>query len=291
MRALASGRRAVRVSPTEPISHPRGTRPRHTPEALCESAHPRPHGLAGRPLRRRPGRRRALLELFGDVATELCIRLDGDEGLFRAYDTVEFLAPVFAGDYIEAEGEIVGSATTSRQHGVRGAQGDRPRARRRPTSAADVLAEPMVVCARRRAPASCPRTSSAGRWPRDGRAPCVITAAIVGAETTREQTPHLPHHRRRRSARRRARCREAGAAVIHLHVRDARRHAVAGRASASARPSRAIRARTRRHHPDLDRRRGRHERRRALRQLARPRDARDGDAQRAAPSTSATTCS
>ncbi|HEY0093400.1 MAG TPA: 3-aminobutyryl-CoA ammonia lyase, partial [Archangium sp.] len=37
-----------------------------------------------------------MLGLFGDVATELCIRHDGDEGLFRAYDAVEFLAPVYA---------------------------------------------------------------------------------------------------------------------------------------------------------------------------------------------------
>ena len=35
-----------------------------------------------------------MLALFGDVATELLIRHDGDEGLFRAYDAVEFLAPV-----------------------------------------------------------------------------------------------------------------------------------------------------------------------------------------------------
>ena len=43
-----------------------------------------------------------LLQLFGDVATELLIRSDGDEGLFVAYDSVEFLAPVHAGDFIEA---------------------------------------------------------------------------------------------------------------------------------------------------------------------------------------------
>jgi len=42
-----------------------------------------------------------MLALFGDVATELLIRNDGDEGLFRAYDSVEFLAPVYAGDYID----------------------------------------------------------------------------------------------------------------------------------------------------------------------------------------------
>ena len=47
-----------------------------------------------------------MLGLFGDVATELLIRLDVDEGLFRAYDAVDFLSPVFAGDYIEAQGTI-----------------------------------------------------------------------------------------------------------------------------------------------------------------------------------------
>ena len=56
-----------------------------------------------------------MLALFGDVATELLIRLDGDEGLFRAYETVEFLAPVFAGDYIEARGVITAVGNTSRR--------------------------------------------------------------------------------------------------------------------------------------------------------------------------------
>ena len=55
-----------------------------------------------------------LLALFGDLATELLIRLDGDEGLFRAYDAVEFLAPVYAGDYVEVEGEITRVGGTSR---------------------------------------------------------------------------------------------------------------------------------------------------------------------------------
>lgn len=55
-----------------------------------------------------------VLELFGDIATELLIRHDGDEGLFRAYDHVEFLAPVRAGDYLEVEGEITRVGNTSR---------------------------------------------------------------------------------------------------------------------------------------------------------------------------------
>ena len=56
-----------------------------------------------------------MVHLFGDVATELLIMHDGDEGLFVAYDNIEFLAPVYAGDYIEATGEIVKVGNTSRK--------------------------------------------------------------------------------------------------------------------------------------------------------------------------------
>ncbi|MGJ8455287.1 hotdog domain-containing protein [Pseudothermotoga sp. U03pept] len=56
-----------------------------------------------------------LLQLIGDVATELLIRHDGDEGLFRAYDSVEFVKPVYAGDYLEVHGEIVEVGNTSRR--------------------------------------------------------------------------------------------------------------------------------------------------------------------------------
>jgi len=56
-----------------------------------------------------------VLKLFGDVATELLIRSDGVEGLFRAYRSVEFLAPVYAGDFLEVTGEITGKGKTSRQ--------------------------------------------------------------------------------------------------------------------------------------------------------------------------------
>jgi 3-aminobutyryl-CoA ammonia-lyase len=55
-----------------------------------------------------------MLKLFGDVATELLIRYDGDEGLFRAYSSIEFLAPVHAGDFIEVMGKIVKVGNTSR---------------------------------------------------------------------------------------------------------------------------------------------------------------------------------
>ena len=56
-----------------------------------------------------------VLKLFGDAATELLVRRDGDEGLFRAYESVEFLAPLYAGDWIEATGRIVSVGNTSRR--------------------------------------------------------------------------------------------------------------------------------------------------------------------------------
>jgi 3-aminobutyryl-CoA ammonia-lyase len=55
------------------------------------------------------------LRIVGDLITELAMRHDGDEGLFRAYESVEFLAPLYAGDWIEAKGAIVGVGTTSRR--------------------------------------------------------------------------------------------------------------------------------------------------------------------------------
>lgn len=55
-----------------------------------------------------------ILNLFGDAATELLIRYDGDEGLFRAYDSVEFLAPAYSGDFIEVVGKITRVGNTSR---------------------------------------------------------------------------------------------------------------------------------------------------------------------------------
>lgn len=86
-----------------------------------------------------------MLQLFGDVATELLIRQDGDEGLFKAYDSVEFVAPVYAGDYIEAVGEITHVGNTSRKMTFEARKVIVPR----PDisdSACDLLAEPIVVC-------------------------------------------------------------------------------------------------------------------------------------------------
>ncbi len=86
-----------------------------------------------------------MLQLFGDVATELLIRNDGDEGLFVAYENVEFKAPVYAGDYIEAVGEITSAGNSSRKMVFEARKVIVPR----PDisdSACDVLEEPVVVC-------------------------------------------------------------------------------------------------------------------------------------------------
>jgi 3-keto-5-aminohexanoate cleavage enzyme len=190
-----------------------------------------------------------MLALFGDVATELLIRLDGDEGLFRAYEGIEFLAPVRSGDYIEATGVITRVGNTSRAMAFEArkviANVRDPGA---PASAADAFARPIVVC---RAIGTCVVPKELQRRPRlvlpamSAQAPelahlpeprplitppphviitppsgdLILTAAIVGAETTRAQTRWLPVSAQE-LADEAARCRDAGASVVHLHVRN-----------------------------------------------------------------------
>ena len=86
-----------------------------------------------------------ILALFGDVATELLVRLDGDEGLFAAYQEIRFLAPTYAGDFIEAEGRIVQAGKSSRrmEFEARKVIAARPELGE---SAAEVLDPPVVVC-------------------------------------------------------------------------------------------------------------------------------------------------
>ena len=86
-----------------------------------------------------------VLGLFGDAGTELLIRNDGDEGLFRAYESVEFLAPLHAGDFVEVDAELVSVGKTSRKVRFEARKYISPR----PDvsdSAADLLQEPVVVC-------------------------------------------------------------------------------------------------------------------------------------------------
>ena len=84
------------------------------------------------------------LGLFGDVATEMCIRTDGDEGLFASYADVQFRAPVRAGDVVEASARLVRVGRRSREMAfelrvvARGEEGAS-------ASAARMLAEPIVA--------------------------------------------------------------------------------------------------------------------------------------------------
>ena len=84
------------------------------------------------------------LGVFGDVATELCIRTDGDEGLFAGYDSVEFLSPLRAGDVVEASATL--TRVGNRSRGV--AFELRVVCRATPekgASAAEVLSEPVIA--------------------------------------------------------------------------------------------------------------------------------------------------
>ncbi|HEU4354549.1 MAG TPA: hotdog domain-containing protein [Actinomycetota bacterium] len=85
------------------------------------------------------------LEIVGDLITELAMRYDGDEGLFRAYETVEFLAPLYAGDWIEASGRMVSVGTSSRrcEFEVWKVGGPRPDISE---SAAEFLDDPILTC-------------------------------------------------------------------------------------------------------------------------------------------------
>ena len=84
------------------------------------------------------------LGLFGDVATEVCIRTDGDEGLFASYSDVQFRAPVRAGDVLEVAAEVVAVGRRSRtlDFTVTVVARGRPEVS---ASAAEVLAEPVVA--------------------------------------------------------------------------------------------------------------------------------------------------
>ncbi len=85
-----------------------------------------------------------MLSLFGDVATELAILCDGDEGLLVGYDNIEFLAPLYAGDFIEVTGRITRIGRTSRRIEFEARKVISAR-RDISDSAADVLEAPIVV--------------------------------------------------------------------------------------------------------------------------------------------------
>lgn len=86
-----------------------------------------------------------VLGLFGDVATEITIRYDGDEGLLRAYTSVDLLTPIHAGDFIEATGKITEVGNTSRTIELEARRVIASANIPEQPSAADTLDEPVVV--------------------------------------------------------------------------------------------------------------------------------------------------
>ena len=85
-----------------------------------------------------------VLGLFGDVATEMCIRTDGDEGLFASYSDVQFLAPVRAGDVVEVEASLHRAGRRSRELELEARVVCRAQPKRS-ASAAEILDPPVVA--------------------------------------------------------------------------------------------------------------------------------------------------
>lgn len=191
-----------------------------------------------------------ILGLLNDVATELMIRLDGDEGMLRALERVEMLAPVFVGDYIEATGVLSKLTPTTRQVALEARKViTYARSSSLALTAADALSSPPLVC---RAIATCSVPRAQQRRPRivmpalppvgqpSGRLPegnvlvtpppdvivtparetppeIMLAASIIGAGLTRDHTPHVPVTAEE-IAQEAKRCRDAGACIVHLGV-------------------------------------------------------------------------
>ncbi len=105
-----------------------------------------------------------IMEFFGDVATELCIRYDGDEGLFAAYDNGEFKAPTYAGDFLEIKGWITKAGNTSRRMEFEAWRVISSLHDPENPSAAEILKEPVLVA---RASGTCVVPKAQQRLPRD----------------------------------------------------------------------------------------------------------------------------
>jgi 3-aminobutyryl-CoA ammonia-lyase len=85
-----------------------------------------------------------VLGLFGDVATEVAVRTDGDEGLFASYSDVQFRAPVLAGDVVEVTATVIRTGNRSRDLAFEARVLCRANPGQGP-SASVVLAEPLIA--------------------------------------------------------------------------------------------------------------------------------------------------
>jgi len=158
------------------------------------------------------------------VATELLIRRDGDEGLFRAYDNLEFLAPVYAGDFIEARVGSPAKVTLRARWLLKPGRSSRhdliyPIQPLKSWLNPCWSAEPVVLASPRRISNVWVDPSQKLPKERDMSAQkVIITAAISGAEVTQEMNPAVPYTIDQ-YVREAKLAHEAGAAIIHLHAR------------------------------------------------------------------------
>jgi 3-aminobutyryl-CoA ammonia-lyase len=56
-----------------------------------------------------------IVEMFGIAGTKLAYMIDGDGGLMRAFESVEFLAPVYHADYVRCTARLLEVGKTSRK--------------------------------------------------------------------------------------------------------------------------------------------------------------------------------
>jgi len=157
-----------------------------------------------------------LVDRLGDLAAEILIRVDGDEGVLRSLSSLELTEPILPGDFLEVGAEIVHWSETGRQIAfhVQKLGGTLPGATS-DGSAGMWLTHPKSVCTAR----ALYDVSKERRRVQDGPDPVVIIAAPVGWHTTRGDTPYLPLTPEEIAADV-ARCVVEGATVVHLHVRD-----------------------------------------------------------------------
>jgi len=192
-----------------------------------------------------------ILALLEDVVTELMIRLDGDEGALRGLQQVEILAPVCAGDYVEATGVITKVGSTTRQVALEARKvATYAKGEDLAPSAADALASPVVVCraigtsvvprAMQRRPRLVLPALASGHGvsrlppgvvhvtppphavvtpPRKTPPEVIIAASIVGGGVTRDHTPHVPRTPEE-VGKEAKRCVELGASVLYLGISD-----------------------------------------------------------------------
>jgi 3-keto-5-aminohexanoate cleavage enzyme len=192
-----------------------------------------------------------ILALFSDAATELMIRLDGDEGSLRALQQVELLAPVYVGDYIEATGVLTKIGNTTRQLAFEARKvATYARGEDLALTAADALASPILVCraigtavvpkAQQRRPrlvlAALGTRKDSSRLPagsvlvtpppsiivtpaRQTPPEVMLAASILGGGVTKDHTPHIPATPEQ-AATEAKRCVDSGASIICLGVDD-----------------------------------------------------------------------